>query len=57
MPAKGINVLLEVTFPATSDEKIVRVKKIDTLDLVVEYSSAYKKLGLTKAGKEGNHAR
>lgn len=57
MPAKEINVLLEVTFPATSDEEIVRVKKIDALDLVVEYSSAYKKLGLTKAGKEGNHAR
>lgn len=45
MPANETKVLLAVTFPAASDEEIDRVeKKIDTLDLVIEYSSAYEKM-------------
>lgn len=45
MPANETKVLLAVTFPVASDEDIDKVKaKIDTLDLVIEYSSAYEKM-------------
>ena len=45
MPANETKVLLAVVFPATSDEEIDRVEeKFDTLDLVIEYSSAYEKM-------------
>ncbi|MFL1404376.1 hypothetical protein ACJO2E_03395 [Marinobacter sp. M1N3S26] len=45
MPANEKKVLLAITFPATSDEEIASVEeKIDTLDLVIDYSSAYEKM-------------
>lgn len=45
MPANETKVLLNVTFPVETNEEIDRVKaKVDTLDLVIEYSSAYEKM-------------
>lgn len=45
MPEKETKVLLSVTFPAESDEIINNIeKKIDQLDLVIEYSSVYEKM-------------
>lgn len=45
MPANETKVLLEVMFSTALDEEIDRVeRKIDTLDLVIEYSSAYEKM-------------
>lgn len=45
MPEKETEVLLSVTFPAESDEVVDEIeKKIDQLDLVIEYSSAYEKM-------------
>ena len=45
MPEKETKVLLSVTFPATSDEEIDKVeKKIDDLNLVINYSSAYEEM-------------
>ncbi len=45
MSANETKVLLAVTFPVVSDEDIASVEaKIDCLDLVIEYSSAYEKM-------------
>jgi len=45
MPANETKVLIAVTFPAAADEVIDSVEaKINTLDLVIEYSSAYEKM-------------
>jgi len=45
MSEKESEVLLSVTFPAESDEVVESIeKKINQLDLIIEYSSAYEKM-------------
>ncbi len=45
MPANETRCLLSVTFPALSNENVEQVKdKINSLDIVIEYSSVYEKM-------------
>jgi hypothetical protein len=58
MPPNETKVLLAVTFPISSDEDIDKVEaKLDLIDLVIEYSSAYKKMVPFDSRKKANKAK